>query len=169
MFKVEEIRIAEGQEGGIDRFRVWIDDQELSLDERNALAWRDGFRGSGEKRAFEEMVRYWVMGNPGNAPLRFTGHIIHWLYNQDCAAAREVVTRKSSAPKASGPATGSRPQFASHPSGSSPINAQPSAGVLGACFCVATNDPNLGGTRFLPKVSARPATDRADLRSASKE
>lgn len=47
-------------------------DVELSLGERNDLAWRDGFRNGLEETAFERMQEFWVDRVP------FEGHIIHW-------------------------------------------------------------------------------------------
>ncbi len=61
--RVEEIVIAAHE--------LRIDGQVLSRDERNALAWRDGFRG---RDPWLEMVEFWE----GRLP--FEGHIIHWLY-----------------------------------------------------------------------------------------
>jgi hypothetical protein len=69
--KVEEIAIEERH--GRDT-AVWIDGIALSHDERNALAWRDGFRGRGKTGAFEEMMEFWK----GRLP--FAGHVIHWQY-----------------------------------------------------------------------------------------
>ena len=55
----------------IEAHEVRIAGQVLSRDERNALAWRDGFRG---KRPWEEMQEYWA----GRLP--FKGDIIHWRW-----------------------------------------------------------------------------------------
>jgi hypothetical protein len=63
--KVEEIRISAAQQ-------VFIDGVELNLDEKNALAFCDGFRSRGIEHAFEEMMGFWE----GRLP--FTGDIIHW-------------------------------------------------------------------------------------------
>lgn len=63
--KVEEIHI-EPWNTADDKARVWIDYEELDLDEKQALARRDGFAD------FPEMVRFWK----GRLP--FDGHIIHW-------------------------------------------------------------------------------------------
>jgi hypothetical protein len=61
----------------ITRFMlVLIDGQPLSRDECNALAWRDGFRNSGRKRAYAEMMQFWE----GRLP--FKGHLIHWDYSR---------------------------------------------------------------------------------------
>jgi hypothetical protein len=63
--KVEDIRVT------IDR-QVYIDGVLLFDDEKNQLAFRDGFRSRGRARAFEEMMEFWE----GRLP--FTGDIIHW-------------------------------------------------------------------------------------------
>jgi hypothetical protein len=56
------------------RRRVFIDGNELSLDEKNSLAWRDGFRPEeGFSFAFAAMSLFW------DARLPFDGHVIHWL------------------------------------------------------------------------------------------
>ena len=72
--KVEEIRIEERREPH-HLFVVWIDGEMLSGDEKNALAWRDGFRGRGQAEAFAEMMEFWA----GRLPFR--GNIIHWKYS----------------------------------------------------------------------------------------
>jgi hypothetical protein len=48
--------------------------EKLDPEEKNALAWRDGFRG---EHPFEEMFQFWVQNNE----LPFMGHIIHWDFN----------------------------------------------------------------------------------------
>jgi hypothetical protein len=50
----------------------------LSWDEKNALAWRDGFRGidNDPRYALVTMMKFWE----GRLP--FLGHIIHWDYSQ---------------------------------------------------------------------------------------
>ena len=63
--RVEEIRISE------DR-HVFVDFEMLSADEKNALAYCDGFRSHGINRAFEQMMKFWE----GRLP--FVGDIIHW-------------------------------------------------------------------------------------------
>jgi hypothetical protein len=60
--KVEEVEIAAMN-------RVVIDGQELSQDEREQLAHRDGFKG------WLDMMEFWL----GRLP--FKGHIIHWKFN----------------------------------------------------------------------------------------
>jgi hypothetical protein len=49
---------------------------QLDADERNSLAWRDGFRSRGHDEAFAEMMEFWA----GRLPFR--GHIIHWRYTK---------------------------------------------------------------------------------------
>ena len=52
--------------------QVFVDGAELNADEKNALAFCDGFRSLGVPRAFELMMRFWA----GRLP--FNGDIIHW-------------------------------------------------------------------------------------------
>lgn len=63
--KVEDIRISAAQQ-------VFVDGVELNLDEKNALAFCDGFRSLDVGHAFEEMMEFWT----GRLP--FTGDIVHW-------------------------------------------------------------------------------------------
>jgi hypothetical protein len=65
--KVEEITITEALD-------VIVDGIELTKDEKNALAWADGFRGYGRDQAFAEMMQFWE----GRLP--FVGDIIHWRW-----------------------------------------------------------------------------------------
>lgn len=58
--------------------RVLINGEELSEDEKNAFAFRDGFRAFGESRAFEEMMRFWESIHR----LPFDGDVIHWDYKR---------------------------------------------------------------------------------------
>ena len=81
--RVEEIRI--------NRAQVWIDDVELSLSEKNSLAWRDGFRFEGtvmevtdppverDEGCFDLMLQFWV---EKHGSTDFDGHIIHWDWNR---------------------------------------------------------------------------------------
>lgn len=65
------------------RRRVFIDEVELTFDEKNALAWRDGFRPEqGQGFAFAAMSIFWDKTHR----LPFDGKIIHW----DFAAPRTV-------------------------------------------------------------------------------
>ena len=63
--RIEEIRISEDQ-------HVFVNFEMLSADEKNALAYCDGFRSRGVSHAFEEMMEFWE----GRLP--FVGDIIHW-------------------------------------------------------------------------------------------
>jgi hypothetical protein len=67
---VQEIVInRHGLSTGLGDFVICIDGHELSLDEREGLARRDGFKN------FREMIRFWQ--EPINR-LPFVGQIIHW-------------------------------------------------------------------------------------------
>jgi hypothetical protein len=72
--KVEEIIVTRYE-------LVMINDQPLTVDECNALAWRDGFRSRGYEDAFDEMMEFWK----GRLP--FKGHVIHWKYSKRGSAA----------------------------------------------------------------------------------
>ncbi len=54
-----------------DHYEVKIDGEVLSNDEKEALAFRDGFRGL---QPFAEMMEFWA----GRVP--FKGKIIHWKF-----------------------------------------------------------------------------------------
>jgi len=73
--KVETIafRVAAGRNWPV---LVWVGKEQLSCDECNALAWRDGFRDRGHNHALEEMLEFWK----GRLP--FDGYLIHWRYWQ---------------------------------------------------------------------------------------
>ena len=106
--KVEPILI---YECGDHRFSVVVAGEQLTPDEKDMLAWRDGFREGGKvEGSFIHMVRYWVQEHgdgrivdvdytnfrqgepwvrPGTQPGRrvlksvsFEGVIIHWAYTQ---------------------------------------------------------------------------------------
>jgi hypothetical protein len=55
---------------------IWVDAVPLSWDEKNELAWRDGFRDAsgGREFALVRMMEFWK----GRLP--FVGHLIHWEY-----------------------------------------------------------------------------------------
>lgn len=53
----------------IDRTLITVDRAVLFIDERDALAKRDGFQ------SFEHMLKFWE----GRLP--FSGHIFHWKYD----------------------------------------------------------------------------------------
>ena len=63
--KVEDIVITTAHQ-------IFVDGEELTLSEKNALAFCDGFRGRGVEHAFEDMMAFW------NGRLPFEGDIIHW-------------------------------------------------------------------------------------------
>jgi hypothetical protein len=88
--KVEDILIYERGDG---TFGVVIDGIELGIDEKNALAWRDGFRHAGRRNAFASMMIFWKQehGRTG-APLDFSGDVIHW--NPEVAAPPPGSTRE---------------------------------------------------------------------------
>lgn len=95
--KVEPINIYECGDG---RFSVWVGENELTPDEKDALAWRDGFRDQ-ENAPFVQMMQYWInthgdgkrilvtrvnypAGEPVKGygkPLDFEGDLIHWRYS----------------------------------------------------------------------------------------
>lgn len=60
----------------IQAHEIRIAGQALSPDERNMLAWADGFRSKGRHRAFEEMMEFW------DGRLPFQGDVIHWRYKR---------------------------------------------------------------------------------------
>lgn len=53
----------------IDRMLITVDRVVLFIDERDALAKRDGFQ------SFEHMLKFW------EGKLPFNGHIFHWKYD----------------------------------------------------------------------------------------
>ncbi len=73
--KVETIDIDSVPDYHWTDVEVTIDGVRLSMDECNALAWRDGFRSSKFNNHFEEMVAFW------NGRLPFRGHVIHWKWS----------------------------------------------------------------------------------------
>lgn len=109
--KVEPINIYECGDG---RFGIVVARIELTPDEKDALAWRDGFRSYHPQitGAFVEMMRFWTeehgdgrridvsranfrQGEPIAAvpprygkPLQFEGHVIHWKYTEVARATR---------------------------------------------------------------------------------
>lgn len=82
---------------GIYRAQVWINGEELSLSEKDSLAWRDGFRhqnlpGSlectGAGGCFDLMLQFWVAEH---GDIDFHGDVIHWDYERrDLHWANEV-------------------------------------------------------------------------------
>lgn len=81
--KVEKILIYERGDRGLS---VFIEGHELSMDEKNALAWWDGFRSRGQGKAFEEFTEFWKATHGTAAPLEFEGHVIHWNANPPAPA-----------------------------------------------------------------------------------
>jgi hypothetical protein len=73
--KVETIEIYERGDGSLG---VVIDGLELAPDEKNELAWRDGFRSTGRRLAFTEMATYWRVLHRKEGPFVFEGDVIHW-------------------------------------------------------------------------------------------
>lgn len=67
--KLEDIHITAGH-------NVFVVGNCLTQDERESLAWHDGFRLAGLEKAFELMMQFWE----GRLP--FSGHIIHWDYEK---------------------------------------------------------------------------------------
>lgn len=76
--KVEEIRISPMG------MSVWINGMALCSDERDLLAWRDGFRHPWDVTAightyagcFDLMMKFW------DGQLPFNGHIFHWRFDE---------------------------------------------------------------------------------------
>jgi hypothetical protein len=65
--------------------RVVIADSELSNDEKDLLAWRDGFRSAESTLAnsldsFRLMVDFWVKNHP-KLP-HFSGHLYEWEFER---------------------------------------------------------------------------------------
>jgi len=74
--KVEEIRLW--------RAGLWINGEELSISEKDSLAWRDGFRHpnsagrlelTGVGGCFDLMLRFWAKAH---GDIDFRGQLIHW-------------------------------------------------------------------------------------------
>jgi hypothetical protein len=66
--RVEEIRMVVDRNGCA---QVFIDGEHLALDEREALAKRDGFKN------WQDMADFW------NGRYPFEGHIIHWKFDAE--------------------------------------------------------------------------------------
>ena len=78
--RVEDILV---YERGDATMGVVIEGVELTPDEKNELAWRDGFRSNGKRRAFAEMAAYWLkLHAQKEGPFVFEGVVIHWLRSQ---------------------------------------------------------------------------------------
>lgn len=73
-----------------DRVAVYIDGQVLDEDERNLLAWRDGFRNDPAlvkigilRGCFAQMVQFWAANNGlGRNLTEWRGQIVHWDYER---------------------------------------------------------------------------------------
>jgi hypothetical protein len=65
----------------IEDITVEVAGVELDRDERNALAWRDGFRSRGKDAAFAEMVAFWLKEHGARGRVEFRGHIYHWAWS----------------------------------------------------------------------------------------
>lgn len=84
----------------IYRAQIWLNEEELTLSEKDLLAWRDGFRrpdrcicmGDGllgmvceahvgplSRGCFDLMLRYWA---ETHGPDHFNGHMTHWDYGR---------------------------------------------------------------------------------------
>lgn len=59
---------------------IRIDGVELSPEEANLFAWRDGFRSRTPETALGELHDYWHKLH-GHAAFPFHGHLIHWSRN----------------------------------------------------------------------------------------
>jgi hypothetical protein len=74
LVRVEEIRIVKSRRA----ISVVIEGRRLTEDERQLLAYRDGFRQPGAKRPFEQMMDFWDAVHGLQKP--FHGDIIHWMF-----------------------------------------------------------------------------------------
>lgn len=77
--KVESIVIYERGDG---TFGVVVDGFPLSIAEKQALAWKEGFRGNGNRGAFTAMMLSGAVPRKGKGPLDFSGHVMHWDFNR---------------------------------------------------------------------------------------
>lgn len=67
----------------LERARVWVGGVELSLSEKDAFAWRDGFRHLNcvtkesmvDLGCFDLMLEFWLKTNKA---AEFSGDVIHW-------------------------------------------------------------------------------------------
>lgn len=83
--KIERIHIAGPQEYHWSEIEVRIGGVELSHDEKEELAFRDGFRSYLYANHFAEMIEFWA----GRLP--FDGIIIHWDYTRPLNAQRRAI------------------------------------------------------------------------------
>lgn len=83
--RVDDILIA--GDGTPEATALYINGVRLDDDERNAFAWRDGFRAEGTTpaqpgRAFETMLDYWrTLHKRRGQVFPFAGDVIHWDSN----------------------------------------------------------------------------------------
>ena len=69
---VEAAVLFEGTE-----LQIRIDGVQLSWDEKNLLAWRDGFRDEDGDPSLDSMMDFW------SGQLPFVGHLIHWRHSHE--------------------------------------------------------------------------------------
>lgn len=79
--KVEPIRIEPVLDGKY--LAIWIDGEDLTRDEANELAYRDGFREDGVEGALALMAKFWNAEHGLDEP--FEGVLIHWQYEKRLA------------------------------------------------------------------------------------
>lgn len=60
----------------------------LDEDEREALAWADGFRCD---EPFDEMLTFWRKEHGKGKPLEFYGQIIHWRWDKEGLAKCQLL------------------------------------------------------------------------------
>lgn len=78
--RVEDIVIYERGDGS---FGVKLGGAELGKDEKDWLAWRDGFRDGPVPESFDRMIAYWLATHKRSAPFVFEGDLIHWRYEAE--------------------------------------------------------------------------------------
>lgn len=79
-------------------FHVSIDGEMLDRHERDALAWRDGFRSellisefsTACFGSFSLMVSFWMKEHKGDGNLDFHGQMIHWDFAQPVKGPRDA-------------------------------------------------------------------------------
>lgn len=76
---VEAIEICECGDG---TFTVVIDDVELSIADKQALASREGFHGSGNLGAFTALMRSGIIRDKRPGLLSFSGYVVRWDFLQ---------------------------------------------------------------------------------------
>ena len=91
--RTERVEII-SQTGWHDGVAVIVDGIELSPDEKDALAFRDGFRDTAYDHHFYEMVEFW------NGRMPFKGKIIHWKHPHPVNVARSQAVSTATRGKA---------------------------------------------------------------------